>query len=149
MELRIKASSVLPAGRDIVYSELRKISTLLYVCSPMAAFTPLDGQNAWEAGARFRLKLKVMGLDFGEHVIRVTRFGTHMISTEEHNRHVPKWNHTILLEDWGERRTKYSDVVEISAGLKTPFVWLWAHVFYRHRQRRWRKLLGRKFISNI
>ncbi|MDR2089542.1 MAG: hypothetical protein LBP73_09325 [Clostridiales Family XIII bacterium] len=124
-----------------MYRKLKRISTLRYICSPMATFTPMGERIAWEAGVSFRLNLKVMGMDFGEHVIAVTRFDTRMISTKEHNRHVPKWNHTILLEDLDERRTKYSDVVEISAGPKTPFIWLWANLFYRHRQRRWRALL--------
>ncbi|MFO7859839.1 MAG: hypothetical protein R6U41_01320 [Desulfosalsimonas sp.] len=37
----------------------------------------------------------------------------------------------------------YTDKIEISAGLLSPLIWLFAHVFYRHRQRRWKLLLER------
>ena len=37
--------------------------------------------------------------------------------------------------------TKYTDKVEILAGWKTPFIWLWANAFYAHRQRKWITLL--------
>ena len=36
----------------------------------------------------------------------------------------------------------YSAEAEIQAGLLTIFVWLYANVFYRYRQARWRKLAG-------
>ena len=37
--------------------------------------------------------------------------------------------------------TGYTDEVEIHAGWKTPFVCLWAKLFYAHRQRKWIRLL--------
>ncbi len=40
-----------------------------------------------------------------------------------------------------ENHTKYTDQVEIQAGWKTPFIWLWANAFYTHRQRKWFRLL--------
>jgi hypothetical protein len=36
--------------------------------------------------------------------------------------------------------TLYRDQVTIQAGMFTPFIWLFAQLFYRHRQRRWRQL---------
>ena len=38
-------------------------------------------------------------------------------------------------------KTDYSDQVEIGAGWKTFIVWLWANCFYKHRQRKWLKLI--------
>jgi hypothetical protein len=38
---------------------------------------------------------------------------------------------------------RYSDEIEIDAGLLTPLVWLFARVFYGHRQRRWQKVAMR------
>ena len=37
-----------------------------------------------------------------------------------------------------------TDRVEIHAGWKTVFVWLWANAFYAHRQRKWIRLLKRE-----
>ena len=42
-------------------------------------------------------------------------------------------------------RTDYRDTVEIHAGLGTLPAWLFAQLFYRHRQRRWRALAARDF----
>ena len=65
------------------------------------------------------------------------------IYTNETNTHVPIWNHCIVLKDNGNGTTDYSDEVEIGAGRKTVIVWSWANVFYRHRQKKWMKLLKR------
>ena len=66
-----------------------------------------------------------------------------MIVSRESNRFVPVWNHTICLKNKG-RETEYTDKVDIDAGWKTVFVYLWAEAFYTHRQKRWIKLLGER-----
>lgn len=55
--------------------------------------------------------------------------------------HVPVWNHQIILREIERDRTEYIDEVELYAGWKTPFVYLWAKYFYAHRQKKWLKLL--------
>ena len=55
-------------------------------------------------------------------------------------RPVERWDHLITIAPDGPSRTRYRDTVDIEAGLLTPFVWLFAQFFYRHRQRRWRAL---------
>jgi len=55
------------------------------------------------------------------------------------------WNHKITVEKIEEKTVRYTDEIEIKAGLLTFFVWLFSHIFYRHRQRRWKQLLG--FLS--
>lgn len=41
-----------------------------------------------------------------------------------------------------ENTTQYTDEVEINAGWKTIFVYMWANAFYAHRQRKWKRLLS-------
>lgn len=36
---------------------------------------------------------------------------------------------------WDGNGTKYTDIVDIDAGWKTVFVYLWAVCFYSHRQK--------------
>jgi uncharacterized membrane protein len=55
------------------------------------------------------------------------------------------WDHTIRVEPSSDGGTQYTDVVEVRAGVLTPFVWAFAQVFYHHRQRRWRALVKRGF----
>jgi hypothetical protein len=58
----------------------------------------------------------------------------------EHGGAVKKWNHVILVELAGAGRTRYTDSVDIEAGLLSPAIWLYAQFFYRYRHWRWRKL---------
>jgi len=38
-------------------------------------------------------------------------------------------------------KVSYTDEIEIQAGWLTPVIWLFAHIFYRHRQRRWKVMM--------
>ena len=64
------------------------------------------------------------------------------IQSREHNERIPVWDHKITLRDRG-KKTEYTDEVEIRAGWKTIFIWLWAKAFYAHRQRKWVRLLSK------
>jgi hypothetical protein len=50
------------------------------------------------------------------------------------------WNHKIIMEKYGENITKYTDEVEIYAGIFTLFIALWGIIFYKHRQKKWEKI---------
>ncbi|WP_375402516.1 hypothetical protein [uncultured Sphingomonas sp.] len=56
-----------------------------------------------------------------------------------------RWDHLITIETLEPARCRYTDIVEIEAGLLTPFVWSFARLFYTHRQRRWRALVSSGF----
>ena len=53
---------------------------------------------------------------------------------------VHRWDHWITILPHVDGNCSYADEVEVEAGLQTPLVWIFAWVFYAHRQRRWRKL---------
>jgi hypothetical protein len=54
------------------------------------------------------------------------------------------WDHRIFIEpDPGG--TRYVDEVRIDAGMFTGLIALYAALFYRYRQRRWRKLVAAGF----
>jgi hypothetical protein len=55
---------------------------------------------------------------------------------------VRRWDHLIRVEPADGGRTRYSDTIEVEAGALTPLVWLFAKLFYRHRQRRWRTIVA-------
>jgi hypothetical protein len=55
------------------------------------------------------------------------------------------WDHLVTIEETTAGKTRYTDRLEIEAGILTPLVWLYGQVFYRHRQRRWRKLARNGF----
>jgi hypothetical protein len=141
----ITISTRLPAAADRIWGKLQEISTLQYIAAPYATFKPADAQLLeWEEGNSFKFHLRVFGfLPMGVHTINVAQFNrdTLTIYTNESNNHVPVWNYRILLKVLDDGTTDYTDEVEIYASWKTQFIVLWSSMFYRHRQRKWHKLL--------
>ena len=145
--LTVKKSSVFPAAKDEIFRRLQKLKTLQYIAHPYATFKSVDDTEelTWQEDSAFAFHFKLFALiPFGVHTIKVIQFDIEKgIYTQEGNKHVPVWNHKIILEKINENTTKYTDIVEIQAGWKTLFVYLWANSFYAHRQRKWKRLLKR------
>lgn len=140
--------TVLPAGADEIWEKLQSLSSLAYVAAPYAAFSPENGAGdvTWKQGETFRLIFRLFGfIPFGVHTIRIVIFDREqwLIYSNESNPRVPVWNHRIRLKPLDKARTEYTDEVEIDAGGMTGLVFLWANMFYAHRQRKWKKLLSR------
>jgi hypothetical protein len=132
-----------------VWAEVQTPGLLQHIAWPLVHFIPLDDAafDRFQPGGRCQVKLRLFGM---------IPFGTQWIVTSLHeaddsewpkrlrdNGHSPliaKWDHWITVAPDPNGGTRYSDEVEISAGALTPFVWAFAHIFYWHRQRRWRGL---------
>ena len=139
----VRKSSVFPAPQDAVFRKLQRLETLQYIAAPYATFSPVGSAAAvWTAGSTSSYRFRLFSLiPFGTHTIHIVRFDPDEICSREGNAHVPVWNHDITLVKIDEIHTRYTDRVEIHAGWKTVFVWLWARAFYAHRQRKWVRLL--------
>ena len=141
-------TSVFQGTQKEIFEKLQKLQTLQYIAYPYATFEAVDGATdlIWEEGKVFLFKFRLFGvIPFGIHTIRVERFDEERgIYTLEGNQHVPVWNHEIVLATLDENKVQYTDKIEIAAGWKTPFVCLWARMFYSHRQRKWKKLLSKR-----
>ncbi len=147
----VRKSSVFPASRDVVFEKLQKPETLQYIAKPYATFEPVGMEEpAWKVGSTSAYSFRLLGLiPFGTHTIHIIRFDPEGVSSLEGNEHVPVWNHDITMIPLDAHHTKYTDQVEIRAGWKTAFVWLWANAFYAHRQRKWIRLLKEKGTKTI
>ena len=139
----VQKTTIFPASRDAVFQKLHRLETLQTIAMPYAVFEPVDSATAvWTAGSTSFWRMQLFGfIPFGTHTIRIVRFDPERISSREGNEHVPVWNHDIRLVPIDENHTEYTDRVEIRAGWKTIFIWLWAKAFYAHRQRKWIRLL--------
>lgn len=135
----------LPASADQVWTNLQRKQTFLYITRGMLGFS---GSDSWPE--RFAPGLEIQCRLWFLHVLPGWRHFLSVISVDHesmvllsHERGGPmrKWNHTIRIKAVSEATCNYEDEIEIEAGALTPFVWLYAHIFYRHRQRRWVKLL--------
>ena len=142
----VTKSSVFPASRDAVFEKLQRLETLQTIAKPYATFEPVGAaEQIWTVGGTSAYRFRLFGvIPFGTHTIHIVRFDPEGVSSREGNEHVPVWNHNITMIPLDGNHTKYTDRVEIRAGRKTPFIWLWANAFYAHRQRKWIRLLKNK-----
>ena len=148
MKMTVKKTSVFSAKQSNVFGLLQRFDTLAYIAKPYATFKNIDGQTelVWEVGKSFSFDFKMFGfISLGVHIINVKEFNIDNIYTNEGNPFCPIWNHRIILKEIAERKTEYTDEVEIETGWKTPFIYLWAKAFYSHRQKKWIKLLNKRY----
>ena len=148
MKMTVKKTSVFSAKQSNVFGLLQRFDTLAYIAKPYATFKNIDGQTelVWEVGKSFSFDFKMFGfISLGVHIINVKEFNIDNIYTNEGNPFCPIWNHRIILKEIAERKTEYTDEVEIEVGWKTPFIYLWAKAFYSHRQKKWIKLLNKRY----
>jgi hypothetical protein len=112
-------------------------------------FVPVGDEplENFKSGGRYLVKLRLFGmLPFGKQWIVTS---VHDPKTGEWPKQlrdngssaiIKKWDHWITISPNAEGGTRYSDDVEVSAGIMTPVIWALAWVFYWHRQKRWRGL---------
>jgi hypothetical protein len=93
---------------------------------------------------RFRIYLFGI-IPLGTHTIFLERIDPEAreIQSRESAFLVRRWDHLVRVRPAGYGQTLYSDEILIEAGWLTAFVWLFAQWFYRHRQRRWRRVARR------
>ena len=151
--MKAKISTVIKTNEDRMWRELQKTSSLMHVAAPMLMFKPQTNHalpESWSIGVEYKLKLFFFGLiPLGDHCINLVEFNhdEKTIVSNEYGRLTDVWNHVIKIKAIDEQTLEYTDEIEIKAGMLTFSIWLFAHLFYRHRQRRWKELLNRQSIS--
>lgn len=146
----VDLSTFLANGSEQVAQHLRTPRLLKHVASPLLKFIPCDSTSTpqqWEEGT-YWFTLRFLGfIPLGKQavVISYPEGSQNFIMRDNgYSALVKQWDHTITLESSGAG-TLYRDRVLIDAGVFTLFVWAFAQVFYRHRQRRLRKLVANGF----
>lgn len=149
--MRVRIETRLEAPIDRVWDALQTPALLRHVAAPLLFFRPV-GQPFPErfADGRVRVSMWLFGaIPFGRQWIDVSRpegqDGVRRIRDNGSGDLVRRWDHMIAVRALSPQTTHYEDTVEIDAGLLTPAVWLFAVVFYRWRQHRWRRLVRRSF----
>lgn len=143
-----RISTVLDCTGKQFWDRIIKPESLQFIAAPLLYFEPLaagelDGE--WVVGKTYTVRLLFLGfLPLGQHRIKIVTIDrtTNTIESQESGSLARVWNHTIHFHPSGAGQLRYTDVIEIEAGLLTIFIWAFAHLFYRHRQRRWKKLLA-------
>ncbi len=132
-----------------VWAKVQTSALLLEVASPLVRILPVDAPafpERWTEGTTIRCRSYLFGfIPLGTRTLRFDRVDafSREIRTHETDPLVRTWNHCICVAQRDDGSTLYSDSIKIEAGPLTPLVWLFAQGFYRHRQRRWRRIARR------
>jgi len=146
--MKVFVESVLECPPEAVWREVQTSRLLHEVMHPLARVEPLDEPlpERWAAAATVRCRLYIFGfVPLGIRTLVFERVDQEAreIQTRECDPLIRRWDHLIRVKPTGDGRTQYSDEIEIDAGGLTLPVWLFAQWFYRHRQRRWRRVARR------
>jgi hypothetical protein len=145
---KIIVQSEIPYSREKIWQLIMTTHSLQFICRPWIFFKPQKGQHLneqWREGDTARLTLWVYGFfPFGKHNIFLERIAPlhYQIQSRETGNFITVWDHLITMKESGAGATRYSDEVVIYAGVLTGLVAWWSKGLYRHRQRRWLKLLA-------
>jgi len=140
MVVTVSTDLAIPAARA---RELALKPPLLeYVLWPWVQMPPIEPlPETITEGQRITAKLRFLGVLPGWcHTLTIQRLGELEIASREHGGPVREWNHRLTFQETSPGSCRYTDSVEIHAGLATPTVVLFAHLIYRYRQWRWRAL---------
>lgn len=147
--MKVSRSTHIALKPETVWAEVQTAGLLQHIAWPLVRFIPVDDAafERFQPGGRYQVKLRLFGM---------IPFGTQWIVTSLHEADdsewpkrmrdngcsalIAKWDHWITISPHQDGGTCYSDEVEVSAGVLTPFIGAFAQMFYWHRQRRWRGL---------
>ena len=150
--MRVHVSTFLSSSPSKVWSAAKGKELLHYVIAPMGKFSPLDGETrgTWIPGTVYegrRFMFSVIPVGTRTILIESVDDRTMTIQSREHGEiGLNKWDHLIAVKAEGDG-SRYSDTIEIEAGVFTLLYWCYAALFYRHRQRKWRTLVKNNFVG--
>jgi hypothetical protein len=148
--MKVDLAIVLPCTLQDAVVHVMSTRLLQYVSHPLVSFSPPSGSSfpeTWTEGTHW-VDVKLFGfLPFGRQAIVITRPAVpsgFAIRDAGHSALIPVWDHLITISPT-DSGVHYRDQVTVSAGILTPLVWLFARIFYHHRQRRWLRLASNGF----
>jgi len=142
-----RISTYLDCSEERLWEKIMDPQSLQFIASPILSFQPpvkSDLEGEWIVGKSYELKLYFLGIfPLGRHSIKIVTIDRdrNMIVSHETGQLARVWNHTIRFSRATPTKLTYSDEIQIEAGLLTAPIWIFAHLFYRHRQKRWKMLL--------
>lgn len=147
--MKVELSTTIGLPAEIVWEEVQTAALLVHVSWPLVRFAPVGAEplDACTPGGRYQVRLWLFGvLPFAAQWIVISVHEPDSgnwpkrLRDNGYSAIIRRWDHWITITPNADGTTFYRDEVEVSAGILTPGVWAFAQLFYRHRQRRWRKL---------
>lgn len=151
--MRVQVSTTLEATPQWVATQLQSTGVFQHITAPLLDFRPARGARLpplWSEG-EWHLRMWLFGaLPLGRQTIRISletapgAGGWPVLRDRGEGLLMRRWDHRISLASLPGHRTLYTDEIHIEARYlrwgMTPLCALFAQLFYRHRQRRWRAL---------
>ena len=142
---KISVSSIIDCPPEIMWEKILDLDTLMEICKPKASFKSVsENPRKWEENIIYRFKLFIYGfIPLGEHEILLESINESQkeIQSREHNKIMKIWNHFISMSKTETGKTFYTDSVELYSGVFTYFTAFWSISLYKHRQRKWCKIV--------
>jgi hypothetical protein len=153
--MKLTVRTILDAPASRIWQEVHKPGLLLHITAPLVIFRSIDPPTMpkeWRDG-RYHVAMRFFGfLPIGKQWIVTSTpnpedhaKGVYRIRDNGEGQLAKTWDHLITIAARPDGRADYVDEVEVKAGVLTLGVWLFANLFYRHRQARWRALVKRDF----
>ena len=151
----VERTTLLSCSAQRCLEEVQKSALLRHVAGPFVQFHPLEPKSLperWEP-KEYLVSLRLFGfVPMGRQRIRIStrdrsqEMGRFYVELRDNGRGTlaSTWDHLIVIQALGQG-CSYTDRIDVKAGVLTLFVWSFAWVFYRHRQRRWRRLVTNGF----
>jgi hypothetical protein len=140
----ITVSTELDAPADVVWAAATTPHAFVHVAKGMLRFPAAERlDRPWRVGDEVRGWTLLFGfIPFSIHWLSIESIDDQRrrILSDERGGMVRTWRHELLATPLGDDRCKYTDRIDIDAGVMTPLVAGFAAIFYRYRQRRWRAL---------
>lgn len=135
----VRVRSRLAAPADQVWQLLLGKETFLFITRGMMTFTDSElwPETLFSPNTKIDTRVRFFGIGPAfPHQVQVVRVdeSEQEIDTVESGGLVSVWNHRMRVEALSSEQSRYTDEIELHAGLITPFVWLFAAVYYRYRQ---------------
>ncbi len=142
--LTVTRTTLLEAPAAAVWQAVRTPRAFVTVTRGLLRFPVVESRtDEWEQGEQVVGWTWLFGLlPFNRHHLTVARIDHEqmILTSDEHGGLIRSWVHDIIVEPVDADRCRYTDRVAIDAGWATLPVTAFAWVFYRRRQRRWRRL---------
>jgi hypothetical protein len=143
--MKASTTSIVPAPQARVWELLQKSSTLVFVAKPWVTFSSAHPfPENWEVGVRYETLVHPFNAKSGspyQITFSMIDVNTHHMATSESGGLIKEWNHSMSVESVSDTHCRYTDTVDVKAGLLTPPLWVYVKLYYQHRHKRWLKLL--------
>jgi hypothetical protein len=147
--MKVSRATHIALKPETVWAEVQTAGLLQHIAWPPVRFFPADDAafESFQPEGCYQVKLRLFGMiPFGTQWIVSSLHeadGTQWpkrLRDDGYSALISKWDHWITVAPDKDGGTRYSDEVDVSAGVLTPFIGAFAQIFYWHRQRRWRGL---------